>query len=52
MERTVTHPAYWRRGHAGKLTRWGLALSQLDGVDQGVLATSMGAAFFQSVGFN
>lgn len=37
------------RGEANQVG--GLALSQLDGIDQGVLATNMGAAFFQSVGF-
>ena len=51
MERTVIHPAYWRRGHGSKLTKWGTDFADIDGVDQGVSATSMGAILFRHMGF-
>jgi len=51
MERTVVHPAYWRRGHGGRLTAWGTGLANIDHVNQGVLATTMGAALFKHAGF-
>lgn len=51
MERTVTHPAYWNPGHGSQLARWGLRLADIDGVPQGVLASSMGTALFEQIGF-
>lgn len=51
MERIVVHPAYWRRGHGSAVARWGVALSDIDQLDQGVVATSMGAKLFKHVGY-
>lgn len=51
MERTVVHPAYWKRGHGSKLAQWGVDLAALDAVDQGVLASGMGTRLFEHVGF-
>ncbi|KAK2589474.1 hypothetical protein QQS21_012850 [Conoideocrella luteorostrata] len=51
MERIVVHPAYWKRGHGIKLAKWGVDLAKLDEVDQGVLASSMGEALYEHVGF-
>jgi len=51
MERTAVHPAYWNRGHGTTLTQWGTKLADIDRVNQGVLASSMGAALFKHVGF-
>lgn len=30
MEMLVVHPAYWKRGHGGKLAQWGPDLSNVD----------------------
>ncbi|KAK3366673.1 hypothetical protein B0T24DRAFT_596584 [Lasiosphaeria ovina] len=43
MERIVAHPAYWRRGYGSAIAKWGVELADIDGVDQGVIATGMGA---------
>ncbi|KAK4223411.1 hypothetical protein QBC38DRAFT_459353 [Podospora fimiseda] len=51
MERIVVHPAYWRRGHGSTIAKWGVQLADIDSVDQGVLATSMGADLFRHVGY-
>ena len=51
MERLVTHPAYWGRGHGGNLTKWGTNQADLDRVDQGVLASAMGAGLYFHYGF-
>ncbi|KAI0385425.1 hypothetical protein F5Y04DRAFT_245811 [Hypomontagnella monticulosa] len=51
MERIAVHPAYWRRGHGTQLAAWGVKLSDIDGVDQGVLANSMGQKLFEHVGY-
>lgn len=52
MERIVIHPAYWNRGHGTRVAKWGVALSDIDQVDQGVAATKMGAQLFQHVGYD
>ncbi|KAF3020919.1 hypothetical protein E8E14_002369 [Neopestalotiopsis sp. 37M] len=52
LERMVVHPAYWNRGHGSTLARWGVKLAQMDHVDQGVIATSMGADLFRHIGFD
>jgi N-acetylglutamate synthase-like GNAT family acetyltransferase len=49
MDRIVVHPAYWKRGHGRKLVKLGTALADVDQVDQGVLATTMGAALFSHI---
>ena len=46
MERLVVHPAYWARGHATNLVKWGMELARTDKVTQGVFATKMGGDFF------
>ena len=51
MERIVVHPAYWRRSHGSTIAKWGIALAGIDGIDQGVLATTMGASLFMHVGY-
>ncbi|KAL6399312.1 hypothetical protein AUP68_17858 [Ilyonectria robusta] len=51
MARIVVHPAYWRRGHGSAVARRGVALSDIDQLDQGVAATSMGAKLFKHVGY-
>ena len=51
VERLVVHPAYWRRGHASALINFGNELAKLERVDQGVLASSMGAAVFAHAGY-
>lgn len=51
MERIVVHPAYWRRGYGSTIAKWGVDLADIDGVDQGVLATSIGADLFRNVGY-
>jgi N-acetylglutamate synthase-like GNAT family acetyltransferase len=48
----VVHPAYWNRGHGSTLARWGVKLAQMDHVDQGVIATSMGVDLFKHIGFD
>ncbi|KAK0726671.1 hypothetical protein B0T21DRAFT_395106 [Apiosordaria backusii] len=51
MERIIVHPAYWRRSYGSTIAKWGVELADIDGVDQGVLATSMGAQLFRHVGY-
>lgn len=42
MDMVVVHPAYWRRGHGTLLVKWGMGLSDMDRVNQGVIAAEMG----------
>ncbi|RMJ14070.1 hypothetical protein BHE90_009418 [Fusarium euwallaceae] len=51
MEMVVVHPAYWRRGHGGRLARWGIDLAKLDEVCQGVIAAKMGKSLYLSLGY-
>ncbi|KAI0109471.1 hypothetical protein GGR51DRAFT_558161 [Nemania sp. FL0031] len=51
IDMMVTHPAYWRRGHASATTKWYLELSELDHVGIGVSGAPMGKIFFSSLGF-
>ena len=51
MEMVVVHPAYWRRGHGGRLVRWGIDLANLDKVCQGVIAAEMGKSLYLSLGY-
>ncbi|KAI8648863.1 hypothetical protein NCS56_01502300 [Fusarium sp. Ph1] len=51
MEMIVVHPAYWRRGHGGRLVRWGIDLANLDKVCQGVIAAEMGKSLYLSLGY-
>ncbi len=47
----VVHPAYWQRGHASELTRWCMALAEVDHAGIGVSATPMGRKLFHHMGF-
>ena len=47
----VVHPAYWRNGHASKLTEWCMALAEIDHTGIGVSATPLGRRLFQGMGF-
>jgi GNAT superfamily N-acetyltransferase len=47
----VTHPAYWRRGHATTLTNWFVQLAKQDGTGLGVAGAPMGKVFFGHAGF-
>ena len=49
----VTHPAYWRRGHAQKLVDWAIALAEQDSscIGLGVAAAPMGKELFSAAGF-
>lgn len=47
----VVHPAYWDRGHASKLTKWCMALAEVDHAGIGVSATPMGRQLFERMGF-
>ncbi|KAJ8132955.1 hypothetical protein O1611_g675 [Lasiodiplodia mahajangana] len=51
IDMMVTHPAYWRRGHASAITKWYLDLSGMDQVGIGVAGAPMGKVFFSSLGF-
>ncbi len=51
MEMLVVHPAYWKRGHGGSLTGWGMDLAKTDGIQQGVIAAKMGKAVYAAMGF-
>ncbi|OAA74023.1 Acyl-CoA N-acyltransferase [Cordyceps fumosorosea ARSEF 2679] len=49
MELLAVHPAYWRRGHGIRLVTWSANLSQLDVVNQGVIATPMAEKLFKGL---
>jgi GNAT superfamily N-acetyltransferase len=51
MDMVVVHPAYWKRGHGRRLVRWGMALADLDQVDQGVIAADMGEKLCLSLNY-
>lgn len=51
MEMLAVHPAYWKRGLGGALTRSGMDLAKTDGIQQGVIATEMGKAVYSAMGF-
>jgi GNAT superfamily N-acetyltransferase len=51
MATLVIHPAYWSRGHATALIEWGIALANLDGARQAVVALPMSARLFRKLGF-
>lgn len=51
MDMLVVHPAYWSRGHGSELVRWGMKLSDIDRVKQGVSAADMGAKLYQKLGY-
>ena len=51
IDMMVTHPAYWRNGHARLITDWFVDLARLDQVGLGVAAAPMGKIFFKKVGF-
>ena len=48
---TVTHPAYWNKGHAGVLVRWFTDLADVDKQGVGVNAVGLGTKFFPHCGF-
>lgn len=48
----VVHPAYWRRGHGTALVKWGKSLADLDGMEQGVVATDIGEKLYTSLGYH
>ena len=49
----VTHPAYWRRGHARKLVDWAVALAKRDPscIGVGVAAAPTGRELYAAAGF-
>jgi hypothetical protein len=49
MEAVVVHPAYWGRAHGGNLVKWGMELSRIDKVKQGVLASKMGRDLYSKL---
>lgn len=51
IDMMVTHPAYWRKGHATTVTDWFLELAKLDGIGLGVAGAPMGKVFFSHIGF-
>lgn len=51
IDMMVTHPAYWRRGHATLITEWFIELAKLDGIGLGVAGAPMGKIFFAAQGF-
>ncbi len=51
IDMTVTHPAYWRRGHATTMTKWFVKLANEDGIGLGVAGAPMGKEFFGHIGF-
>ncbi|KAI0187131.1 hypothetical protein EV127DRAFT_437409 [Xylaria flabelliformis] len=52
MDMLVVHPAYWRRGHGTSLVEWGMALADLDQVDQGVVAAEMGEHLYLRLNYS
>jgi hypothetical protein len=51
MEMVVVHPAYWGRAHGGNLVKWGMELSRIDKVKQGVIAAKMGRDLYSKLGW-
>lgn len=51
IDMMVTHPAYWRTGHATMATDWYQRLAEEDGLGIGVSAAPMGRALFEKMGF-
>ena len=51
LVRLVVHPFYWRRKHGGNLVRWGMELSRIDKVNEGVVATKMGECLLNTLGW-
>ncbi|KAH7008857.1 hypothetical protein EDB80DRAFT_872648 [Ilyonectria destructans] len=51
IDMMVTHPAYWRRGHATLAAEWFIHLARHDQIDLGVAAAPMGKALFTHLGF-
>jgi N-acetylglutamate synthase-like GNAT family acetyltransferase len=46
----VSHPTYWRKGHASNLVKWICQLADLDGVGVGVV-TGEAVGFYEKLGF-
>ncbi|KAH6988120.1 hypothetical protein BKA56DRAFT_669689 [Ilyonectria sp. MPI-CAGE-AT-0026] len=51
IDMMVTHPAYWRRGHATLATEWFIHLARHDQIGLGVTGAPMGKALFSHLGF-
>ena len=51
IDMMVTHPAYWRRGHATTMTNWFVELAKQDRIGLGVAGAPMGKVFFANIGF-
>jgi GNAT superfamily N-acetyltransferase len=51
LEWLVVHPAYWRRGHGTRLAQWGVKLSILDHINQGVIAEKMAVDLYHKLGY-
>lgn len=51
IDMMVTHPAYWRRGHASLATEWFIRLARHDQIGLGVTGAPMGKALFSHLGF-
>jgi len=50
-DKLVVHPTYWHRGHGSALLRWGMQLSSIDRVNQGVMPSYAGEKLFLSLGY-
>lgn len=51
IDMMVTHPAYWRRGHASTVANWFLDMARMDQRGVGVAGAPMGKLFFSHLGF-
>ena len=47
----IVHPFYWRRSHGENLVKWGMELSRIDKVKQGVNAAGMGQYLYNKLGW-
>ena len=47
----VVHPSYQGRGHATFMLQWGLRLSDMDKVDQGVIPSHVGEPLYLGLGY-
>jgi N-acetylglutamate synthase-like GNAT family acetyltransferase len=50
IKNLVSHPTYWRRGHASNLVKWICQLADLEGAEIGVV-TGEAVGFYEKLGF-
>lgn len=50
-DKLVVHPSYRGRGHATSMLQWGLRLSDMDKVDQGVISSHVGEPLYAALGY-